>query len=244
METWMTVLMVGLVLSAVAATGLETMDKSCSWAPYDENCVCEEGERKVSVPWLGKPKWSCENIENLLLDPESPTFETDALAFAENYFSIYCGSVCTDFACGAKTFCNGFTNPTDGTNECIEAVYGHDAQGSRLVNLQCIQTTEWNSMNQQCFDNSDCDSLAYCYQGDCVRRATAISPWKLNFLVESETNIITTSEVHVISNYCYNAETGKQCMHQSICDYYIEKTGSADWCVGDLPLIIVPTPVA
>lgn len=208
---------------------------SCEETPYAENCYCLEGERKISVPWMGVPRWSCENIEQLLIDPESSTFEEDSLVFVEDYFGKYCGNVCTDLSCGMLCE-DGTSTPTDGSDRCMNAVYGYGSQGARLVNIECMVVTEWSESMGECTSNEDCSGWYYCYNGECKRPDGGVCPWRMNFFVESETDTPTTLEVLSWTNYCYNAETDKKCCHQSICDYY----ENPDWCVGSLPLNIVP----
>lgn len=54
----------------------------CYDAPFALNCICPEGTNKqqTSIPF----KSFCESNE-LMFDPQSPTFESDALTYAKNY---------------------------------------------------------------------------------------------------------------------------------------------------------------
>ncbi|RLJ00635.1 MAG: hypothetical protein DRP06_01705 [Candidatus Aenigmatarchaeota archaeon] len=214
----------------------------CSETPYDSECYCEQGERKIYVPWVGVPKWSCENVEQLLLDPESPTFEEDAIKFAQDYLALYCGDVCTDLDCGPV--CEYYDKTTNSTikneweDRCIDAVWGYGNSGARLVNIECKVVTEWEYSSTPCEVESDCNGLAWehCYQGRCVMQKGGYNPWRMEFFVDSETEIPTTLEVFSRDNYCYDVGTNKKCAHQSVCN----SENNLDLCVGDLPLTIVP----
>jgi len=186
----------------------------CDTAPYSSNCICGENERKIDVPWLGIPKWACENVEQLILDPESPTFEQDAIDFTQAYLSQHCGAVCSDLSCGDMSTCvQG--NPTYPNEYCINAVYGYDSEGRRSVNIECIKVTEWDSSQ---------------------RPMSGIIPWRMQFLVESETGQPVTYQVFMSDNYCYNEQTETKCAMPEYCEYY----NNPDWCVGNLPLEIMP----
>jgi len=110
---------------------------NCEKTPFDKNCYCESGSRKIYVPFLGVPKWSCENIEQLLIDPESPTFKEDAIGFAKNYLSTYCNDVCGEIECGDMSPCENGLPPLS-KDYCIEAVYGYGSDGNRLANIRCL----------------------------------------------------------------------------------------------------------
>lgn len=191
---------------------------NCEVAPYSDSCSCAEvGQRKISVPWVGIPKWDCENIDKLLIDPESPTFEQDAISFAKNYFDYYCNDVCEDTECG--DICQG-TPITCGTNtdRYMTAVYGYSSEGERLVNIECNVITSRNQDGTQ---------------------KSGYSPWRMNFLVESETEIATVYQVLEQSNYCSNSAETRICATPNICS----QMGS-DKCTGNLELNVISTPVA
>ena len=185
----------------------------CMYAPYDENCICPDGERKIYVPWVGVPRWSCENVENLVLDPESPTFEQDAIDFTKAYLNQYCGDICSDLSCGDMSTCiQGI--PPEGKDKCIEATYGYDESGNRLANIECKVVTEWDSSG---------------------RATTGYISWGMEFYVESETGQPMTRDIFITNNFCYNTETETKCAMPEYCEYY----NNPDWCVGNLPLEIV-----
>lgn len=188
-----------------SVTGQETF---CNSDPYNEKCVCNLNQRRVYVPWIGIPRWHCENLAELILDPESPNFEYEAIAFVKQYLNRYCGSVCTDLQCGGS--CIG-ANPTYPETRCISAVFGYGSTGERLVNVECVEVTEWDSQN---------------------RPSSGTLPWRMNFYVESATQTPVTIAVHIQSNYCLNPERTTKCTHQSFCEAY----GNPDWCVPQLPL--------
>ena len=211
---------------------------SCEDTPYAENCFCLENERKVDVKWLGVNRWSCENVEQLLIDPESETFEDDAISFTQSYLTENCGSTCTDLSCG--TFCDTTTgNPTDGSDNCIEAVYGWSSSGARLVNIECRTITNWETLGS--CSEIDCENrYGVCRNEMCIRPTSGTSPWRMEFFVESEDSIPNTVEVLAQNNYCLNPELTEKCTHQSICDYYDSIGEDSSWCIGDLPLDIFP----
>lgn len=232
-----------------------TTVSSCEDTPYDTDCFCELGvERKIRVPWLGIPKWSCENLEALLIDPESATFESDAIAFAEEYLSRWCPSVwvdtCGGYVCGCppeNPSCGGFasSHPIYPNQACISAVWGYGSQGARVANIECLRMNTWNTPQGELTHEETIAIYGNQYNAN-IQPSSGTAPWRMEFFVESETDTPTTLEVFVHSNYCYNALTEKKCTHQSICDYYTANPSDwtlahPGWCVGNLPLNIVPT---
>lgn len=158
-------LMPGLAQSLISMITGEPLH--CSMTPYSTDCLCNSDERKVSVPWGGLPRWYCETLDDLLLDPDSPTFEQDAIDFAGAYLDRHCGSVCTDLSCSSGT---------------IEAVYGWGVEGFRLANIECRVELE---------------------------PGTGFVPWRMNFLVESETGVPVAYEF--FKNYCYDPAYTNKC---------------------------------
>jgi hypothetical protein len=153
----------------------------CNTQPYATNCVCDQGERKIYVPWALIPKWHCEDIEKLLIDPDSPTFEDDSVAFVKNQLEYYCGNVCTDLDCG--THCGGphGTIPIDGSDRCMESGWGYGANGERTVDIQCR-----------------------IYEG-----VGGYSPWRMWFFVESETDVPNAHVTW--DNYCKSPDLTQRC---------------------------------
>jgi len=211
------VLFPGLIESLGAMVGGQA--SSCEDTPYDADCFCEVGiERKISVPWIGVPRWSCETLDELLIDPESANFETEAIAFAEEYLSRWCQNIATDFTCGTERCISG--NPIYPETKCISAVFGYGVTGERVVNVECVEVTAWDAQN---------------------RPTTGRLPWRMEFYVESTTDTPVT--MFPESNYYYNETTGQKCTHQSYCDYVADDPYTLEhpgWCVGDLPLDVRP----
>jgi len=227
---------IGILILLLVVGGFlyaKTYNPSCTFDPYNPNCTCPEGYRKIYVPWLGEDRWSCEKIENLVLDPESPTFEEDAKEFVKNYLLTYCGDICTDLDCGIE--CGRGNVPVDGNNKCISSVYGYGEEGKRTVNVECRVITEWSDGGISCNSNSDCGEWEWCYKGECRLPSSGFSPWRMQFLVESETGKPVTYKVFSSSNYCYNPDTNKKCTLPEVCEEY----GNPDWCVPNLPLEII-----
>jgi len=217
---------------------------SCDIAPYSSNCFCEEGQRKISVPWLGVPRWSCETLEDLLLDPESPTFEDDAISFSEEYLSRNCGEIFTDAChgviCGCpeeNPNCGSFasSHPIYPTKACIAPVWGWGSQGARLVNVECLEMKTWNTPSGE-LSHEDAIALYGNNPNGSITPASGTAPWRMNFFVESKTDIPTTLEVLAHTNYCYNETLNKKCTYKGFCD----SLDNPEWCVGKLPLNIVP----
>ncbi len=216
------VLLVPGILPTIGAM-FTTQVSSCEDTPYDPDCVCELGvERKISVPWLGIPRSDCEVLADLLIDPESPNFEAEAIAFAEEYLSRWCSNIATDFSCGdaASECIQG--NPIWPNNKCIQAGFGYNASGERIASIECIEVTEWDSQNRPVKGNL---------------------PWRMRFQVESTTGVPTT--MFPESNYYYNADTQQKCTHQSVCDFIYANPNqftidNPNWCVGTLPLDVIP----
>lgn len=204
-----------IILSLVAIMWYYTKiyTPSCFIDPYNPNCTCPEGYKKVYVPWLGKDRWTCENESALVLDPDSPTFEQDAVEFAKNYLSTYCGDVCGKITCGDMSPCvQGL--PPEGKDYCIEATYGYSEDGKRKALIKCMKVTKRDNYG---------------------RVLSSIDIWSMNFYVESETGEPVTSDYIKSLNYCYNEQTQKKCTLPEVCEYY----GNPDWCIGKLPLRII-----
>jgi len=186
--------------------------KYCDDSPYDPNCVCPEGSRKIYVPWLGVPKWNCEVVEDLILDPNSPTFHEDSIKFVRNYFEKYCGSVCGDLSCGE--LCDPSNPVTCSGDKYMVAAWGYDNKGRRIVNVECRVVTDRYP------DGSEKEGY---------------NKWQMFFIVESPTKVPVVQSIFIHNNFCYNKELGKKCVHQSICEQF----GNPEWCVGNLPLEII-----
>jgi len=187
----------GLASSILA--GLTGDIKLCDDAPYSEECICPEGMRKVYVPWLGLSRWSCEDLEQLIIDPESPTFEQDAKKFVVAYLDRHCGDVCTDLTCGENKLCSSYSGSDyyfddleamcqKGINACISAVYGYGSAGERIVNIECAQINEWDA--------------------SCRPKSGTI-PWRMNFFVEGATELPKANPTH--SNYCVDPDATERC---------------------------------
>ncbi|MHA1866398.1 MAG: hypothetical protein ACTSWZ_07820 [Candidatus Heimdallarchaeaceae archaeon] len=183
----------------------------CREVPYDPNCYCKEGERKVSVPYF-VPRWTCEKLENLLLDPDSPTFEQDAINFVKVYLFRYCGDTCGSIECGDWSYCiQG--NPPEGKDECIDVAYGYTEFPGRFALIECRVVTERDE------------------QG---RPLSGYTKWAMNFYVESETGVPKTMDVWKYNNFCMSPDGKKKCTLPEVCSFY----NNPDWCVPNLQLEI------
>lgn len=98
----------------------------CGDAPYNPSCVCNSDENKKGVAWNGiqtetnPMKYYCENVD-LLLDPDSPTFEQDALSFANNHLTSNYPECDSINACPVEP----------------EVGVGYTNFGKRFVTVQC-----------------------------------------------------------------------------------------------------------
>jgi len=169
------VLSPGLVPSVVSVVTGAT--ESCLTTPYDSKCNCAEGFRKIYVPWMSIPKWSCEELDALLLDPESPTFQEDAIVFVKAYLTEHCGDVCGDIYCGE--LCEEGHPYICEQDLYMKAGFGYDKHGRRLVLVECIRV------------------LTRDEEG---RAKSGTTPWTMSFLVESATD--TPLAYKVQQNYC------------------------------------------
>lgn len=210
----------------------------CSEAPYNPDCICpsDDNWRRVDISWtLVGNRYRCENLDWLILDPESPTFEDDSIQFAKDYLNTYCGDICTDLECGEMCILSG-TTPADGSNRCMDASWGvAGTTGERLVNIECREVTEWETTQTSCSVNEDCNMNAWfvCHNGLCGRPSSGVSPWRMEFYVESETGQPVAPEVLMWSNYCIDPAITTRCAAQCA-----ESAGSA--CVEQLPITSVP----
>ena len=143
----------------------------CRETPNNPDCYCPEGYDKIPVAssfWEVFGKWYCEESE-LMLDPDSPTFEQDSIDYVQAYLSSNCDDDCYNIACEGGE---------------IVANCGQIGTGKRLVNVECnIMTspdsgyTQWKMMfyveglttvpkTESIFDN-------YCYNEE---RTTKCEP--------------------------------------------------------------------
>ncbi len=245
------VVVIGLIAALVFPGWIESIGNaifgevsSCEDTPYDVDCFCEAGiERKISVPWIGVPRWSCETLGELLIDPESPTFEADAIAFSEEYLSRWCSTIATDFTCGTGVCVTG-TGPIYPINKCLTAGFGYNIEGARSANIECVEQKTWQTPQGELTHE---EALAiYGNQPNAdIWPSSGSLPWRMFFFVESETG--TPKTMFPESNYYYNADTKQKCTHSSYCDYVYAQVPqdpftieNPDWCVGDLPLDVIP----
>lgn len=213
---------------------------SCEYTPYDPDCVCELGiERKINVPWIGVPRWSCETLGELLIDPESTNFESESIAFAEEYLSRWCPTVYTD-VCDGK-ICERYS-PTYPNNACISASWGWSITGERIANIECVTVKEW-STPAGILTHEEALAVYGNEPNLDVRESSGNLPWRMQFYVESKTGLPTT--MFPESNYVYNPTTGKKCAHSSYCEYVYANPeqytiDNPGWCIGTLPLDVRP----
>lgn len=217
---------------------------SCEDAPYQENCFCGEGERKVSVRWGGLDRWSCEVLEQLLIDPDSPTFESDAIQFTESYLTRYCGfegaNICTDLSCGNPCG-DGRTGPEYPVNKCKSAVFGWSVQGARIVNMECVEITEWNHRpTNQNFTHEEALAEFGNQPNSDLRIGGGYTPWRMEFFVESKTNIPTTVEAFARANYCTDPAREILCGTTLHCELNENEAEEGDWCRPELPMNFIP----
>lgn len=202
-------------LESVGATIFGTVS-SCDDTPYDSKCICDPTtQRKISVPWIGFPRWSCENIGELLIDPESPNFETEAVSFVKQYLTTNCSSTCINLECG--NICEGTTafsktHPTYPETKCMATTFGYGAQGARMANVECVNIDSWNTQNLP---------------------ASGHISWRMEFFLESKSSVPNTLEAYASSNYCANSDLTKVC--SADCSGKTENT-----CVEELPMNLFP----
>ena len=172
--------------------GADPTIKSCVETPFNDDCYCAIGYDKIPVSksFWQYGKWYCEPTD-LFLDPDSPTFETDAIEYVQGYLSQNCGDTCVDLECGGSCRLQdhdgssfGSTHPTYPNDRCISAVYGQGSSGERIINVECVVITEWDSEN---------------------RPSSGTIPWRMNFFVESAED--EPKAYDFFSNYCSNGIT-------------------------------------
>lgn len=227
------------LLESIGAALTPGLD-SCEDAPYSSDCFCPEGDRKVFVPWNGLDKWSCETLAELIIDPESPTFESDALSFTEAYLVRHCGfegaNICTDLSCGEP--CGlGISGPNFPNNKCKTAAFGFIASGAREVNIECVVINEWSTPQGIMTHEQALAAFGNTANND-IRPASGVLPWRMNFFVESETSLPQALEVMAQSNYCVNPAQTLSCGTQSLCDFQNAQVPGV--CTPALPIEIVP----
>lgn len=166
--------------------------RNCNDTPYDKDCTCSEGQEKISGHWANLATFHCEESAQLLIDPDSPTFESDAVEFVQEYLSTYCGATCEDLSCG--NLCAG-PFPTYPDDSCISAIFGYAQNGARVVNVECTRVTEWGSNNLP---------------------KSSVNPWRMEFYVESATDTPIVDEFLKQSNYCVSPDMTKSCMYPDL----------------------------
>jgi hypothetical protein len=216
------ILVIGIVAVGLFAVGMpqvvsgwvnqiQGILQNCNIDPYNALCTCDPNQRKIDVPWIGVPRWHCENLQELILDPESPTFGTDAISFTQEYLRRECGNLCTDLSCGQPCFMDGASDiPIDGSNRCMTAVYGYGDSGARVVDIECRVVDEYiPGTPGGCTSHTECGSWEHCVDGECVLPKSGYSPWRMFFFVESATGIPLAHEF--MDNYCVNPELTERC---------------------------------
>jgi len=158
---------------------------------FNDNCFCPEGTDKIPVAqsfWEHR-KWFCEESE-LFLDPDSPTFESDSIAYVKGYLQQNCGDTCNDLSCGGN-ICTGVTPTGQSDNPCMNAVWGQLNTGERVVNVECVLVEEFTS--------------------DGTPKSGFI-PWRMQFFVES---VIENGDIpkafEFQSNYCVDTTATNRC---------------------------------
>jgi len=233
-----------------SVTGQETF---CNSDPYNEKCVCNINQRKISVPWLGIPRWHCETLNELILDPDSPTFEQDAISFAKQYLQRYCGSVCVDLTCGGNICGCPLENPNCGTfasshpiypiQSCISASWGWGSTGERLTNIECLKMNTWNTPQGE-LTHEEAIAIYGNTPNAAITPKSGTAPWRMEFFVESPTSIPKVWDVFVPSNYCSSPDFQNVCTSQEHCDQREAIGQGGDWCIPQLPIDVYPTPLA
>ena len=226
----------GLIESIGAAFSGQV--SSCEDTPYAENCICGEGERKVSLTVTGLTRYICEDLEQLLIDPDSPTFESDAIQFSEDYLVRYCGfegeNICTNLSCGS--LCpSGFPTPGFPENKCIDATIEASTTGGRIVRVRCFEVTEWDTPQGILTHEQTLNAFGSEPNSEITLAKDRV-PWSVHFFVESETDIPSAWEVMSQSNYCISQDRTMKCGTETAC-------GNSTSCTPALPMNIIEQPI-
>lgn len=211
--------LVGLVLFAVPGL-IESIGAlfsgevaHCDDDPFSlaGECFCDEGERKVtfgSSGFVWEERSICEELEALLIDPDSPTFESDAIQFSEDYLIRHCGSegvnICTDESLQCGDPCIGST-PTFPDNKCVAPSYGFSDSGGRIANIECVRIDEWEVIaTGEKITHEEALSRYGNQSTNEIRVSSGTLPWRVWFFVESETDVMEGWELMAEQTYCYN----------------------------------------
>jgi len=156
----------------------------CDITPYNPDCTCNPGERKEKLPYGRLTRWDCVVTDDLILDPDSETFQSDAIQYVKDYLGLYCGDICGDINCldpnmSDEAFCLYAGSPPTGYDRCMSADIGVGPTGGRLANIECKTVLEWYP--------------------DGSPKSGKI-PWRMNFFVESPTH--TPSMYSFWKSYC------------------------------------------
>ncbi len=115
----------GIGQSLMSAISGET--QHCSLTPYDPNCLCTSNENKVTVRWSN---YYCE-LSDLSLDPDDPNFESNAIAYAQDFLVMQYPTCNTLYDC-----------PTPINVQVSE--YGVPGAESRIVEVMCREYCDVN----------------------------------------------------------------------------------------------------
>jgi len=208
---------------------------SCLEDKYCDLCSCPEGYNKIPISKSFGGGWYCESNDDLILDPESETFEEDALQFVQDYLESYCGDICTDLECGE--LCTDGNPIICNEDRYMVASWGQGKSGARLVNVECIVVTDWDDSGVPCQTHEDCTGdYRSCQDGTCKRQSKGTIPWRMWFYVESPTGVPIVHRF--FDNYCADPSETMRCTFQEYCDDYAEYKPdiNMDWCVGNMPM--------
>ena len=96
--------------------------KPCELAPFASNCICDDSTEKYETQYMYPTRYICEPLEKIL-DPDSPTFTTDAIQYAQNMLSSKypeCDTISCDFE-----------------QQSIESEWIETSEG-RMVSVECV----------------------------------------------------------------------------------------------------------
>ncbi len=188
--------------------------RHCSETPFADNCYCDKGEIRDEGTWsigsdISFTIYSCYKPENLLLDPNSPNFEEEAIEFAQQYLDLYCGNICTDLSCGNLEPCDPATGlPKTNSDGCILAEITYTPEGHREVEVMCKKTKE-KFVTGSCNTSEDCGFFEICDNGKCYQIKSSTISWQMKFYVTSSNG--TPVSRYPSENYCFSPDGTEKC---------------------------------
>lgn len=143
------ILIVAIVFISAMVVGVPSMvvgvynqiagvQTDCREDHWNTDCICDAGERKVAIGYA----FTCENVDRITIDPESPTFEEDSIEFVDSWFTTSCGDIFQGLECGGV--CSEARPDLCTADRYMIASWGY-SNNRRIVVIECVDNVNSNS---------------------------------------------------------------------------------------------------